>query len=269
MRRMVITLVVGIAALSALSSRATKVWAAMTAEERGAGSALNQRPILETPSIQDARSFEIFLSLLKTANSKPLPITGQRDNDWVAAAISDLESSDAELRPGNAPREAGKSGAAPPSQRGSTFGDFTVFAPNDAAFGSLPKGKLETLRKDPERLKAFLRAHITPTKVMLADMLASPGGGSTKMLKSFSTLDGSSVGIWGDPLPEKVLIQYVPGRDKFTGPNNPLQGGTDLSTPAGEQVPGGKGTGKVVRGDIPAGRGVIHVIDALLVEIAE
>ena len=39
-------------------------------------------------------------------------------------------------------------------------GPFTVFAPTDKAFSSLPKGALDQLLKDPEQLKSVLLYHV-------------------------------------------------------------------------------------------------------------
>jgi uncharacterized surface protein with fasciclin (FAS1) repeats len=50
-------------------------------------------------------------------------------------------------------------------------GPFTVFAPADAAFDSLPDGTIEALLADPEgQLKRILEYHVIPGKVMAADV---------------------------------------------------------------------------------------------------
>jgi uncharacterized surface protein with fasciclin (FAS1) repeats len=41
-------------------------------------------------------------------------------------------------------------------------GPYTVFAPTDAAFAKLPKGQIETLLKDKEKLKGILLFHVLP-----------------------------------------------------------------------------------------------------------
>ena len=252
MRQMLITLAVGLAALSAMSDRVMKVGAA---EESGDVTALKQQQ--KTPVTADAGDFKIFLSLLEAAYSKLHPNPGNRDNDWVAYIISDL----AALRPGNDPREAEKRGAATPFNTAGTLGVYTVFAPNDAAFGRLPKGAVEALRKDPERLKKFLRAHIVPSKIMLVDMLASPGGDiGVKILpnssRSLRALDGSAISICPDD-PNHVAVGSPCGSRKGAGKiiraDIPAGGGAS-----------GKVAAKVV-GEVSAGRGVIHVIDAVLV----
>jgi transforming growth factor-beta-induced protein len=41
-----------------------------------------------------------------------------------------------------------------------TDGPFTLFAPTDAAFSSLPAGALDSLIKNPEELKKILLTHL-------------------------------------------------------------------------------------------------------------
>ena len=41
-------------------------------------------------------------------------------------------------------------------------GPYTVFAPTDAAFAKLPKGQIESLLKDKEKLKGVLLFHVLP-----------------------------------------------------------------------------------------------------------
>lgn len=48
-------------------------------------------------------------------------------------------------------------------------GPFTVFAPTDAAFAKLPKGTVESLLKDKEKLATILKYHVVAGKVMAAD----------------------------------------------------------------------------------------------------
>ena len=54
-------------------------------------------------------------------------------------------------------------------------GPFTVFAPTDAAFAKLPKGTVEALLKDKEKLTAILTYHVVSGKVMAADIIRSGG----------------------------------------------------------------------------------------------
>ena len=54
-------------------------------------------------------------------------------------------------------------------------GPFTVFAPTDAAYAKLPKGTVEALLKDKEKLAAILTYHVVSGKVMAADIIRSGG----------------------------------------------------------------------------------------------
>lgn len=65
-------------------------------------------------------------------------------------------------------------------------GPFTVFAPNDEAFATLPKGTVEGLLKDIPKLKAVLTYHVVAGKVMAADVVK---------LKSAKTVQGQEVKI--------------------------------------------------------------------------
>jgi len=65
-------------------------------------------------------------------------------------------------------------------------GPFTVFAPNDAAFASLPDGTLDSLLQDKEKLTAVLTYHVVPGRLMASDVIE---------LASAKTLQGSSVAI--------------------------------------------------------------------------
>ena len=50
-------------------------------------------------------------------------------------------------------------------------GPFTVFAPTDEAFAKLPKGAIEALLNDKEKLAAVLTYHVVPGKVMASDVV--------------------------------------------------------------------------------------------------
>lgn len=65
-------------------------------------------------------------------------------------------------------------------------GPFTVFAPTDEAFAKLPKGTLEALLKDKEKLKAVLLYHVVSGKVTAEQVVK---------LESAKTLQGGSVKI--------------------------------------------------------------------------
>lgn len=65
-------------------------------------------------------------------------------------------------------------------------GDFTVFAPTDAAFAKVPKKTLAALRADPAKLKAVLLYHVADGKLL-----------ANRVMKrtSIKTLNGASVDV--------------------------------------------------------------------------
>ena len=67
-------------------------------------------------------------------------------------------------------------------------GPFTVFAPTDDAFAKLPKGALEALLTDKEKLAAILTYHVVPGKLSAAYVVAMGGG-------SPATVNGAPVRI--------------------------------------------------------------------------
>jgi uncharacterized surface protein with fasciclin (FAS1) repeats len=97
-------------------------------------------------------------------------------------------------------------------------GPYTVFAPTDAAFAKLPKGALEDLLKDQEKLAAVLTYHVVPGKVMSADV--KPGKVET---------------LQGQPLTLATTNGSVTVNDA-----------------------------RVIKTDVTASNGVIHVIDSVV-----
>jgi uncharacterized surface protein with fasciclin (FAS1) repeats len=67
-----------------------------------------------------------------------------------------------------------------------TGGDFTVFAPTDAAFAKVPKKTLAQLGANPAKLKAVLLYHVAKGK-LLADRVMKRS--------SIKTLNGASVDV--------------------------------------------------------------------------
>ena len=107
-------------------------------------------------------------------------------------------------------------------------GPFTVFAPTDAAFAKLPEGTVETLLKDPKgQLAEILKYHVVAGEVMAADVAKMDG-------QKVKTVQGGelTVEVSGDKV---VLVDA-----------------------AGNRV-------NVIKTDIAASNGVIHVIDAVLI----
>ena len=65
-------------------------------------------------------------------------------------------------------------------------GPFTVFAPTDEAFNKLPKGTVEALLQDKNKLTAILTYHVVSGKVLAADVMN---------LTSAKTVNGQEVSI--------------------------------------------------------------------------
>lgn len=106
-------------------------------------------------------------------------------------------------------------------------GPFTVFAPTDAAFAKLPAGTVDTLLKDPKGdLTKILTYHVIPSKVMAADVVTMDG-------KKVTTVNGAELTI------------------KVSGSEVSLVDATGASV-------------KVVKTDVGASNGVIHIIDGVL-----
>ena len=70
-------------------------------------------------------------------------------------------------------------------------GPFTVLAPNNDAFSSIPKTKLDSLMKDPTKLAITVKAHVIAGKYDKAALIkALVAGKGTATLK---TIDGQSL----------------------------------------------------------------------------
>lgn len=106
-------------------------------------------------------------------------------------------------------------------------GPFTVFAPTDDAFAKLPAGTLPALLADPKtKLAPILTYHVVSGKVMAADVVTMDG-------KKVKTVNGAELTI-------KVM-----------------DGKVSLVDATGASV-------NVVKTDVTASNGVIHVIDGVL-----
>lgn len=73
-------------------------------------------------------------------------------------------------------------------------GQYTLFAPTDAAFRRLPTGSLDLLFKDPRTLKPFLCNHVVSGILMASDIRP----GELKPLEGRTlraSLDGSRVNV--------------------------------------------------------------------------
>jgi uncharacterized surface protein with fasciclin (FAS1) repeats len=110
-------------------------------------------------------------------------------------------------------------------------GPFTVFAPTDEAFAKLPAGTVENLLK-PENKKALtdiLTFHVIPGKVLAADVV--------KIKESPKTVQGTT-----------FTVTVKDGK---------------------VSIGNSKATANVVKTDINASNGVIHVIDTVIMPAGE
>ncbi|TXD83556.1 fasciclin domain-containing protein [Subsaximicrobium wynnwilliamsii] len=112
-------------------------------------------------------------------------------------------------------------------------GDYTVFAPNNAAFDKLPAGTVETLLKpeNKEQLKGILTYHVVPSKVDANTLIAA-----------INDSDG------------KYVVKTA-------------NGGELTATLSGESViltdaSGNKST--IIATDVQASNGVVHIIDTVV-----
>jgi uncharacterized surface protein with fasciclin (FAS1) repeats len=106
-------------------------------------------------------------------------------------------------------------------------GPYTVFAPSDEAFAKIPKADLDALLKDKAKLSAVLTYHVVAGKVMAADV-------KTGKVK---TVQGSELNV-------SVLNTQKPYSEPVT------------SVKVNDAT--------VVKTDIRADNGVIHVIDSVV-----
>jgi uncharacterized surface protein with fasciclin (FAS1) repeats len=116
-------------------------------------------------------------------------------------------------------------------------GPLTVFAPTNEAFDKLPKGTVEALLL-PENIKYLQRIlmyHIVPGGYTAADVTAVTG-----------------------PLPTTARMTSL------TVASGPSIGYTGMTTASTNNMGLGAGSARIVRPDIMASNGVIHVIDTVL-----
>jgi len=105
-------------------------------------------------------------------------------------------------------------------------GPFTVFAPNDAAFAKIPAEQLEALQKDPAKLKAVLTYHVVAGRVLASDIPVSKEG---KPSAEPATVAGAKL----------TIVRDAEGHVTVNGV-------------------------RVIKTDIIAGNGVIHVLEGVV-----
>lgn len=112
-------------------------------------------------------------------------------------------------------------------------GSYTVFAPTNDAFGALPEGTVDNLLKpeNKETLQNVLKYHVLASEVMAADLLEQIEANDNAY--TFSTVAGA-----------EITAMVVDGK-------------VMLKDGAGN-------TAEVIKTDIDASNGVVHVIDAVV-----
>ena len=118
-------------------------------------------------------------------------------------------------------------------------GPFTVFAPTDEAFAKLPGGTVDKLLKDTPKLKNILLYHVVAGKVM-ADDAAN--------LTSAKTVQGQDIRIDASSKEELGKDEVAFARDSVHWHRYLLLNDSSY----------------VVKADVKADNGVIHVINAVL-----
>ena len=72
-------------------------------------------------------------------------------------------------------------------------GPFTIFAPTDEAFASLPEGTLEALLQDPAGLAEILLYHVVPGRLFAADLSGGLEAATAQGATVTFTLDGGAM----------------------------------------------------------------------------
>jgi uncharacterized surface protein with fasciclin (FAS1) repeats len=129
-------------------------------------------------------------------------------------------------------------------------GPFTIFVPSDAAFDRLSSDQQANLFADPEKLAKVLKYHIVPGYYNADDLL------DRLFLK---TLGGQRLRVWSD-------VSLVPlGEEKIDIPNDALSytARDTITTSVRESIT--INGADVIRANIMADNGIMHVIDKVLV----
>jgi uncharacterized surface protein with fasciclin (FAS1) repeats len=129
-------------------------------------------------------------------------------------------------------------------------GPFTIFVPSDAAFDRLSSDQQANLFDDPEKLARVLKYHIVPEYYNANDLL------DRLFLK---TLEGPRLRVWSD-------VSVVPmGEEEIDTPNDALSYITRDTVTTSVQESITINGAHVIRADIIADNGIMHVIDKVLV----
>ena len=129
-------------------------------------------------------------------------------------------------------------------------GPFTIFVPSDAAFDQLSNDKQAKLLADPGKLAKVVKYHIVPGYYSADDLL------DRLFLK---TLEGQRLRVWSD-------VSEVPLGDEEidTGSDALSYVASDTVTTSVRESITING-GHVIRANIIADNGIMHVIDKVLI----
>lgn len=117
-------------------------------------------------------------------------------------------------------------------------GEHTIFAPTDEAFQSLPEGRLDELKANPEQLRQVVQSHIVPQSLQSMSI--------TEEAQRVMTLAGTEIEVIREG--ETIRVQPAPG------PAAEMMG--EVETAATSAT--------VETADLTATGGVIHAIDTVL-----
>ena len=129
-------------------------------------------------------------------------------------------------------------------------GPFTIFVPSDAAFDRLSSDQQANLFADPEKLARVLKYHIVPGYYSADDLL------DRLFLK---TLEGQRLRVWSD------ILMTPMGEEETDTPSDALSyiARDTITTSVRESIT--INGADVVRANIMADNGIMHVIDKVLV----
>jgi uncharacterized surface protein with fasciclin (FAS1) repeats len=129
-------------------------------------------------------------------------------------------------------------------------GPFTLFVPTDAAFDRLSSDKQANLFADPEKLSRVFKYHIAPGYYTANDLL------DRLFLK---TLEGPRLRVWSDisevPLGEREIDTYQDALNYIASNTVTTEVQTSIKINGAH----------VIRANINADNGIMHVIDKVLV----
>ena len=129
-------------------------------------------------------------------------------------------------------------------------GPFTLFVPFDAAFDRLSDDQQANLFADPEKLSKVLKYHIAPGYYTANDLL------DRLFLK---TLEGPRLRVWSDisevPLGEREIDTYKDALNYIASNTVTTEVQTSITINGAH----------VIRANINADNGIMHVIDKVLI----